>query len=155
MKINRLVAYRSDDIPKLLGVAVIYFLLAYMSNRYFDSNLLVGTGGILSLTVDPPVSFARPSVDVLFESAADVFGSGAIGVILTGANHDGSQGLQAIKRRGGYAIVQDPLDAEVKEMPRSALAATQVDHVLALKDIAPLLMQLARSIKESKRHVHV
>lgn len=106
-------------------------------------HLLVERDGLLSLSADPPVSFARPSVDVLFESAAAVFGAGLIGVILTGANYDGSRGVQAIKQNGGIVVVQDPDDAETPQMPLAALAATEADHVVALADMAALLQSLA------------
>jgi two-component system, chemotaxis family, protein-glutamate methylesterase/glutaminase len=106
-------------------------------------HLLVENRRRLSLSVDPPVSFARPSIDVLFESASDVFGSRLIGIVLTGANFDGSEGLKRVKARGGLAIVQEPTDAEAAQMPRAALAATEVDHVVALGRIGPLLNELA------------
>ncbi|OHC62774.1 MAG: glutamate methylesterase [Rhodocyclales bacterium GWA2_65_20] len=109
-------------------------------------HLLVERAGFLSLSADPYVSFARPSIDVLFESAAEVFGPDLIGVVLTGANFDGSRGLQAIKQKGGIAIVQDPADAEARQMPQAAIdatAATGVDHVLALDGMAALLQKLA------------
>lgn len=106
-------------------------------------HLLVELEGFLSLSADPYVSFARPSVDVLFESAAAVFGPGLIGVVLTGANFDGSRGLKTIKRKGGVAIVQDPADAEAPQMPQAAIAATGVDYVVALDGIATLLQKLA------------
>jgi two-component system chemotaxis response regulator CheB len=106
-------------------------------------HLLVEPDGRLSLSADAPVSYARPSVDVLFESAAEVFGPALIGVVLTGANHDGSRGLARIKQLGGIAIVQDPADAEAPQMPMAALAATAVDHVVPLAAIAPLLSTLA------------
>lgn len=106
-------------------------------------HLLVEKNGMLSLSADPPVSFARPSVDVLFESAALVFGAGLIGVILTGANHDGSRGACAIKRNGGMVVVQDPDDAEARQMPEAALAAITADHVVALDGLAALLVGLA------------
>jgi two-component system chemotaxis response regulator CheB len=106
-------------------------------------HLLVEQGGLLSLSADPHVSFARPSVDVLFESAAEVFGPDLIGVVLTGANFDGSRGLRTIKKKGGVAIVQDPADAEARQMPQAALAATGVDHVVTLDGMAALLQELA------------
>lgn len=106
-------------------------------------HLLVDKGGTLALSVDAPVNFARPSVDVLFESAANAFGPALIGVILTGAGSDGAQGLKMIKERGGTAIVQTPEEAEAESMPRSALAAVEADHVLPLKDISGLLSALA------------
>lgn len=114
-------------------------------------HLLVEQEGFLSLSADPHVSFARPSVDVLFESAAAVFGPALIGIVLTGANFDGSQGLRTIKQQGGTAIVQDPADAEAQQMPLSAMAATEVDYVVALDGMAALLRKLARR-SGVKRH---
>lgn len=106
-------------------------------------HLLVENDGVLALSVDPPVNFARPSIDVLFESAAMVFGPQLIGIVLTGANADGSAGLRTIKAYGGLAVVQDPTEAEATPMPLAALAATPVDHILALQQIADLLIELA------------
>ena len=106
-------------------------------------HLLVERDGLMELAADGYVSYARPSVDVLFESAAAAFGDAVIGVVLTGANFDGSRGLKAIKAAGGTAIVQDPLDAEASQMPQAALAATEPDHVAPLADIAAILMRLA------------
>ncbi len=108
-------------------------------------HLLVEPDGHLALSADLPVSYARPSVDVLFESAAEAFGPALIGIILTGANHDGSRGLAHIKARGGLAIVQDPADAEAPQMPLAAiaaLAASSVDHVVALAALPALLVTL-------------
>jgi two-component system chemotaxis response regulator CheB len=106
-------------------------------------HLLVERGGYLALSEDAPVSFARPSVDVLFESAADVYGRELIGIVLTGANYDGARGLKRIKNLGGLAVVQDPADADAQQMPLAALAATEVDYVVALKELAALLQDLA------------
>ena len=106
-------------------------------------HLLVERDGTLTLSVDLLVNFARPSIDVLFESAADAFGPNLIGVILSGAGSDGAKGLKIIQDKGGLAIVQDPADAEADPMPRSALAAVRADHVLVLKEIPPLLCSLA------------
>ena len=87
-------------------------------------HLLIEPDKSFSLSVDDKVNFSRPSIDLLFESAADAFGEALIGVVLTGANADGAQGLKAVKRRGGIAIVQNPRTAEASFMPRAALAAT-------------------------------
>jgi two-component system chemotaxis response regulator CheB len=89
------------------------------------------------------VSYARPSIDVLFESAAYAFGAQLIGVVLTGANHDGSAGLRCVQARGGLAIVQDPQEAEVDAMPRAALKAVKADHVVTLDQLGPLLVRLS------------
>jgi two-component system chemotaxis response regulator CheB len=94
-----------------------------------------------SLSIDELVQFARPSIDVLFDSASEQYGARTLGVVLTGANADGAGGLATIRRRGGYAIVQDPATAERPEMPRAALAA-EPDEVLPLDAIAPRLCEL-------------
>jgi two-component system chemotaxis response regulator CheB len=106
-------------------------------------HLLIERDGTFSLSVDPRVNYCCPSIDVLFESAADAFGESLIGVVLTGANGDGSQGLKIIKAHGGIAIAQNPLTADTPHMPRAALDATPVDHIVNLEEIAPLLMQLS------------
>jgi two-component system chemotaxis response regulator CheB len=98
--------------------------------------------GYFSLSTDEHIHFARPSIDVLFESAADAYRERVIGVILTGSNADGAAGLAQIKRAGGVAIVQDPLTAERHEMPGAALAVTAPDAVLALDEIGPFLYGL-------------
>ncbi len=107
-------------------------------------HLLIESDRSLSLTVDERVNYSCPSIDVLFESAANVFAESLIGIVLTGANADGAQGLKAIKARGGLAVVQDPETAAVPTMPRAALEATTVDHVVALDRIAPLLTRIGR-----------
>lgn len=107
-----------------------------------DYHLLVEQDATLSLSVDPKVNFSRPSVDVLFETASDAFGPELVGIVLTGANHDGAAGLARIKRRGGLAIVQSPESAQAPSMPQAAMDATAVDHVLSLHEIAPFLNHL-------------
>ena len=104
-------------------------------------HLLVERGSF-ALSVDERVQFARPSIDVLFESAADAYGAGLIGVILTGANRDGAAGLAEIKQRGGIAIVQDPAGAARRAMPDAAIAATVADAVLPLEEIGPFIYGL-------------
>ncbi len=105
-------------------------------------HLLVEMDETLSLTIGRKVNYARPSVDVLFETAADTYGHQLIGVILTGANSDGSNGLKVIKAYGGLAIVQDPSTAVADSMPKAAIKKTNVDYVLSVKDIAKKLMEL-------------
>jgi two-component system, chemotaxis family, protein-glutamate methylesterase/glutaminase len=95
-----------------------------------------------ALSTEPPVSYARPSIDVLFESAADYYGDQAVGVILTGANQDGAQGIAAIKREGGLTVVQDPVTAEAPTMPKGAISASMVDIILPLSEIGPFLASL-------------
>ena len=96
----------------------------------------------IALSVDPPVNFSRPSIDVLFESAADYFGKALIGVVLTGANSDGAQGMKRIAEKGGLTIVQSPETAEVNTMPLAAIEAVNVDHVLPLEEIGRFLSEL-------------
>ena len=108
-----------------------------------DYHLMIEAPDLLALSTDGPVLWARPSVDVLFETAAEAYGDGVIGVILTGASADGSQGLRAIRARGGCALVQEPSSAECDVMPRAALAATSVNHVLGLRDLGRMLRALA------------
>ena len=102
-------------------------------------------GNYFSLSVDELVAYARPSIDVLFESAADEFRKQLIGVVLTGANADGSRGLRRIADRGGYTIVQDPATAEVPYMPRFAREAVPEAEVLTLSAIPARLLQLTQS----------
>jgi two-component system chemotaxis response regulator CheB len=109
-----------------------------------DYHVLIEAGAF-ALSTEGPVIHARPSIDVLFESAADVYAARAIGVILTGASQDGALGLARIKQRGGLALVQSPDTAECPVMPRAAIAATQVDWILPLADIAPQLISICCS----------
>ncbi|WP_395397010.1 chemotaxis protein CheB [Novosphingobium sp. BL-8A] len=105
-------------------------------------HMLVEPDCSLSLSVDEKVNYCRPAIDPLFESAADTFGPGLIGIVLTGANRDGASGLQYIRSKGGRTVVQDPMTAESPYMPRAALDAGPVDHILPLPGIAALLITL-------------
>ena len=106
-----------------------------------DYHVLVERGH-LALSTDAPVQYARPSIDVLFESAADEYGARAVGIVLTGANADGAAGLARIKDRGGVAVVQDPASSAKRAMPDAAIAATKADAVLPLDEIPPFLFGL-------------
>lgn len=103
-----------------------------------DYHLLVDEGRF-ALSVDARVYHARPSIDVLFESAADSYREGVLGVILTGASGDGAHGAACIKRRGGSVVAQDPRTAEAPVMPQAAISAGAVDRVLPLGEIASFL----------------
>lgn len=96
----------------------------------------------LSLSQEPPVHFSRPAIDYLFMSAADAYGADLLGMLLTGANEDGAEGLAYIKHNGGRTVVQDPRDAQVALMPEAALALHQPDHILSLSGIERLLAAL-------------
>ena len=103
-----------------------------------DYHLLVDRGPAFALSTDEPVHFSRPSIDVLFDSAADVYGERVIGVILTGANQDGAEGLAAIGHAGGRTVVQDPVSAAVAYLPEAALKQGPVDFVLSLPQLREL-----------------
>jgi len=105
-------------------------------------HLLIERDKTFSLSVDPPVNFSIPSIDVLFQSAGACYKEKLIGMILTGANRDGSEGLKTIKEYGGLAIVQQPQSAEVDFMPKAAINSTDVDHIIPLGEIGNFLKQL-------------
>ncbi|MDE1995477.1 MAG: chemotaxis protein CheB [Rhizobiaceae bacterium] len=107
-----------------------------------DYHLLVEAGGTLSLSADEPVLYSRPSIDVLFESAADAFGPTLIAIILSGANQDGAAGLGAVVEAGGTAIIQSPDDAFASAMPEAAIAMCPGAHVMSLGAIAAYLQRV-------------
>lgn len=107
-----------------------------------DYHMLVERNRQIALSTEEPVHYSRPSVDVLFESAADVYGNRLLGVILTGANEDGAAGLHAVHRAGGVTVVQQPDSAKVPLMVVSALQRNPADFVLSLSEIADLLKGL-------------
>lgn len=110
-----------------------------------DYHLLVENDRTFSLSVSEKVNYARPAIDVLFETAAAVYGDKLIGIIFSGANRDGSSGLRRIRELGGYCIVQDPATALANQMPRAALAATAVDRVLSVPQIITFLCTINRN----------
>jgi len=97
-----------------------------------------------SLSLEDRVHYSRPAIDFLFESAADAYGPTLAAVLLTGANRDGASGMARIKDRGGLTIVQDPNEAQVATMPLAALATHQPDHILPIRGIGRLLVELER-----------
>ena len=113
-----------------------------------DYHLVVEPGQV-TLSIEAPVQFSRPSIDVLLESAAEAYGARAGGVILTGANADGAQGLLAIRKAGGLAIIQDPADAERPEMPLAALRTTGA-RTMPLRAIGPALAELVGTMEASR-----
>ena len=104
-------------------------------------HLLIENNRTFSLSTEEKVNFSRPSIDILFESAANVYGPRLAAIILTGANNDGAEGLRLIKEKGGLAIVQDPRSAESSFMPGAALQAVQPDFVLGLAEIGRWLAE--------------
>lgn len=112
-----------------------------------DRHLLVGSGGVLTLTSTELVHFVRPSADLLFESVAGAYGPEAIACVITGTGRDGAMGVDAVKSRGGTVIVQDPASAEFPGMPKAAMDTGAVDFVLPLGEIAAVV----RGLVEAKR----
>lgn len=108
-----------------------------------DYHLLIDRDSAFALSVDAPVNFSRPSIDVLFESAADALGARLAGILLSGANADGAQGLQAIEAAGGRSFIQFPDDAANPAMPNAAIAACRYAWVLPTRELRERLLELA------------
>ncbi|WP_315760155.1 chemotaxis protein CheB [Sphingomonas sp. Y38-1Y] len=108
-------------------------------------HMLVEAGGTIALSVEPPVLYSRPSIDVLFESAADIFAASLTGVVLTGANDDGARGAAAIVAAGGTVLVEDPATAYASAMPAAALARCRDSQPMSLDAVADFLLSLVAS----------
>ena len=108
-----------------------------------DYHLLIERDKTLSLDVSEKVHYSRPSIDVSFETAAEAYRSSMIGVLLSGANADGAEGLRQIKLAGGLTIVQDPKEAAVSYMPQQAIDLTDVDYIASTKEMAAIINRLA------------
>jgi two-component system chemotaxis response regulator CheB len=104
-----------------------------------DYHMLVELDRSISLSQEGKVNYSRPSIDVLFDTAADVYQDKLIGLVLTGASKDGARGLRKIKRKGGTTVVENPATAEFSLMPAEAIRASKADYVLSLQEIADLL----------------
>lgn len=109
-----------------------------------DYHLLVEADRSFAFSSEAPVSFSRPSIDVLMSSAADAYGPALAGVLLTGANMDGAEGMATIHERGGLTLVQQPGEADVPTMPEAAIARCPPDHILSLKELQHMLLRLGR-----------
>jgi len=114
-----------------------------------DYHLLVDRG-FLSLTMDEPVAFSRPSIDVTFASAADVYGDRVVGIVLTGANSDGARGLRRIADRGGLALVQSPATAESPAMPSAALREVPEARTLTLHELTGALAEIGQPARGAR-----
>jgi two-component system chemotaxis response regulator CheB len=110
-----------------------------------DYHLLFEEDGCFSLSCEAPVNYSRPSIDVLFETAADSFKKNVLAIILTGANNDGMKGMQKIRMKGGTTIAQKPASAEFSHMPQAAINANAVQHILEVSEIKLLLLGLAKN----------
>lgn len=111
-------------------------------------HLLAESDGTVSLSLEAPVNYSRPSIDVTFGSLAEEYGRRCIGVLLTGANEDGVEGLRQIRAQGGLTIAQCPDEAEVPIMPAAAIAAGVVDEILSLNEIVPYITKKMRDGKK-------
>jgi two-component system chemotaxis response regulator CheB len=113
-----------------------------------DYHMLVDRGPQIALSVDDVVQFSRPSIDVLFESAADVYGKSLLGILLTGGNEDGASGMAYIAQCGGTTVLQDPAEAAASAMPEGALKRMTPTHLMRLDEIAALLTTIADATKK-------
>jgi two-component system chemotaxis response regulator CheB len=127
------IAVKEAEDKEPVSSGVVYFAPS-------DYHLLVEEDYCLSLSSDELVNHSRPAIDVLFESAADAYGEGLVGVILTGANQDGAAGLAAVARAGGTAIVENPSGAYSDAMPIAALAACPSARAMSIAEIASDLL---------------
>jgi len=125
----------AEDKERIIG-GTIYFAPS-------DYHLLVESDGSFALSLDEAVNHSRPAIDVLLETAADAYGPALVGIVLTGANHDGAVGLRAVADGGGMAIVEDPTVAQVPTMPAAALAACPSARPMTLDDIISTLSKMA------------
>ena len=114
-------------------------------------HLLIEEDNTISLSTENKKNYSRPSIDILFETAAYAYGKVLIGIILTGANNDGSSGLLSIKNHGGYCIVQDPSEAEVDTMPISAINNSNPQKILKIEEIASLLIEINKVLKKDTK----
>jgi two-component system chemotaxis response regulator CheB len=128
---------QADEKEKIEG-GVVYFAPA-------DYHLLIEKDRTFSLTCDEPVNFSRPSIDLLFETAAEVYMNKLIGIILTGANKDGAAGIQAIRRQGGFTIAQDPGNAPFPVMPLAAINTGSVLAVFNPEEIRDFLLDIGKN----------
>src|SRR5690606_25963858 len=126
---------KEADEKEVIQKAIVYLAPA-------NYHLLIETDHTFTLTVDERVNYARPSIDVLFETAALAYRENLVGIICTGANFDGANGLYSIKQKGGLTIVQDPGTAEATAMPIAAIQRTDPSHILSPEGILDLLLNL-------------
>lgn len=110
-------------------------------------HLLIEKGGTFALSQDEPIRYSRPSIDLTFESAARAFGHRLVAIVLTGANADGAEGLVAVREHGGTCVVQNPEEADFKEMPEAAIAKQKPDFVTTLSELPGLILKLQDEVK--------
>lgn len=133
-----LVAIKQADEKEDIKAGLIYFAPA-------DYHLLIEKDRSFSLSFDPPVNFSRPSIDILFETAAYAYGKNLLALILTGANHDGAKGIRMIKSMGGTCIAQDPAEADYPAMPQAAIDTGSIHKILTLERITEYLLSTGKN----------
>jgi len=106
--------------------------------------LLIEKNRCFSLSCEGPVNFSRPSIDILFETAAEAYRDKFAAIILTGASRDGADGIQAVRKHGGLTIAQDPLEAQFPFMPTAAIETGCVQHIYKLKEIKDFLLDIGK-----------
>jgi two-component system, chemotaxis family, protein-glutamate methylesterase/glutaminase len=116
--------------------------IAYLAPSNY--HMLIEVGNSIALSTDRMVKFSRPSIDLTFDSASNVYRNKLIGVIVSGANSDGADGIRKAKDRGALTIAQLPSEATIQTMPNAAINATTIDHVLKIDDIVKLLIELSK-----------
>jgi len=126
---------KTADDKEAIADGTIYFAPA-------GYHLLIEPDYSFSLDISEPVQYSRPSIDVTFESAAEVYKENCTAILFSGANQDGAEGLLMIKKYGGSTFVQDPLDAEVPIMPKAAIELNAQDKILTIAEIKDYIMQL-------------
>jgi two-component system chemotaxis response regulator CheB len=124
---------KQADEKEAIRPGIVYFAPA-------DYHLLIEKDKTFSLTFDEPVNYSRPSIDILFETAAEVYKNNLLGIILTGANKDGAKGMKCIHKRGGTTIAQRPDTADFPEMPKAAIKTGSIQHVMTLDEIRDFLL---------------
>jgi two-component system chemotaxis response regulator CheB len=129
---------RQADEKERIRSGVVYFAPP-------DYHLLIEKDRSFSLNYDEPVNFSRPSIDLLFETASEVYSNKLIGIILTGANCDGAAGIRAIRERGGATIAQDPVNASFPDMPRAAIETGGVQYIFTPEEIRDFLLDIGKN----------
>jgi two-component system chemotaxis response regulator CheB len=134
---------QADEKEEILGECV------YMAPPNY--HLMIEPDRTFSLSIDPSIRFSRPSIDVLFESAAEVYTDKLVGIILTGSNADGANGIRRIHQLGGCTIAQDPGEANAPSMPLASIRTGAVKQVLTLKEILAFLNQIGKANYEKSK----
>jgi two-component system chemotaxis response regulator CheB len=128
---------KQADEKETIEKGIVYFAPA-------DYHLLIERNRTFSLSCDARVNFSRPSIDVLFETASEVYKNKLLAIILTGANNDGAEGMRLVKEKGGTTIAQNPLTAQYPVMPKAALDTGSIQHVLDLREIRSFLINIEK-----------